>query len=94
MARLVLLSIQRRSEGCLNIATGESVSYRQLAETVKARIQHDVSILNCPRETPVWHRRHDRTAVVQAFPDFEYTSLDTGIADLEAELSALQYQRE
>ena len=67
----------------LNIATGQVVSFRDIAEKVVALFDHPVEIKGTPRQGPMPHngyRPFDPAATGAAFPDFSYTLVDEGLA--------------
>ena len=68
-----------RSRGLLNIASGSSVSYRELAELVAAGFSSRPQIRTTPRTNSVTHRHFDVTATRRAFPDFRFTKLLIGL---------------
>ncbi|MEO5341295.1 MAG: NAD-dependent epimerase/dehydratase family protein [Magnetococcus sp. MYC-9] len=80
VAELVRRVIERRSSGLLNIATGQSHSFRAVAEQVAGLFETPVAIQGTPRQNPVTHRHYDPSACLKAFPDFHYTSLADGLA--------------
>jgi UDP-glucose 4-epimerase len=77
-AELIIRVLRHRSAGRLNLATGRSVSFRQLAELVAVRARA-AEIVATARTTPVTHRAFDVTASRKAFPDFVFTPLETGL---------------
>lgn len=77
---LVLLTLHHRSAGLLNLATGRSVSYAELARKVVALFDRPIKIVTTPRQNPVTHRHFDITALRAAFPSFVFTPLDEGLA--------------
>ncbi len=79
VAKIVSLVIQHRSEGTLNIATGESPSFRETAELIVSLTGNSVEIQATPRQNPITHRHFDITACYQAFPNFHYTSFKDGV---------------
>lgn len=79
VAKIVSLVIQHRSEGTLNIATGESPSFRETAEIIVSLTGNAVEIQATPRQNPITHRHFDITACYQAFPNFHYTSFKDGV---------------
>jgi len=79
LARLAALVILRRSRGVLNVATGISVSFREIAEAVAAQSQKTVPIRGTPRQNPITHRHFDITECLKAFPQFRYTPLCDGL---------------
>jgi nucleoside-diphosphate-sugar epimerase len=79
-ARLICLCITHRSEGILNIATGSSYSFLDVATAVAEACGNSVEIRMQPRAMPITHRHFDVTAVKRAFPAFPVTSLAAGLA--------------
>ena len=78
VARLAVECLLRRSVGTLNVATGRSIAFRDLAAMVAS--QHaDVHVRDTPTVNPVTHRHYDPTARIKAFPDFQFTNLESGI---------------
>lgn len=83
VAELVYRSLLHRGWGVLNIATGQVVSFRDIAEKVVALFDHPVEIKGTPRQGPMPHngyRPFDPAATGAAFPDFSYTLVDKGLA--------------
>lgn len=77
---LVDLVIRHRSEGTLNLASGRSISFADLAKLV-AKHFGSIEIVGTPRQNPVTHRAFDVTATYQSFPDFNFTPLEKGLAE-------------
>jgi nucleoside-diphosphate-sugar epimerase len=80
VAALIVLTLRHRSAGTLNLATGSSVSYAELARHVAALFDRDVTVAGTPRQNPVTHRHFDVTALRQAFPTFVFKPLADGLA--------------
>ncbi|HAT50326.1 MAG: NAD-dependent epimerase/dehydratase family protein [Nitrospirae bacterium] len=80
VADIVCRVAEHRSQGILNIATGQSWSFRAIAEHVVSLFEKPTAIQGTPRQNPVTHRHYDITACLKAFPDFHYTSLKDGLA--------------
>jgi nucleoside-diphosphate-sugar epimerase len=76
---LLVLTLRHRSAGVLNLATGQSISYLELARKVAACFDEPVEIAVTPRQTPVTHRHFDVSGLQRAFPDFRPTPLDEGL---------------
>jgi len=74
----------RRSRGLLNVATGRSVSFAELANLVARSCGFTVRIEHEPARMPVLHRTFDITALQGAFPDRSQTKLEAGIDDMIA----------
>jgi len=83
---LTLLALRHRSEGTLNLATGRSVSYAELAVKVAALFERPIDVGATPRKTPITHRHFDVAAVRKAFPTFTFTPLDRGLAKAHSEM--------
>jgi len=79
VARLARLVLAHRSRGALNIATGVSTSFREIAEKVVSLSGKRVEIRGTPRQNPITHRHFDITDCLKAFPQFRYTPLQEGL---------------
>jgi nucleoside-diphosphate-sugar epimerase len=77
LVRVVL----RRSAGLLNVASGTSVAFRELADAIAAA-RPGVSVTGTPRQSPITHRHFDPTMMALAFPDMRFTQLAAGLARL------------
>ncbi len=88
VVELAVRVLFQRSQGTLNLATGRSISYRDLADKVAALFGGGVSVNGTPRQNPVTHRHFDITALRKAFPDFVFTPLEVGLAKAHAEMMA------
>lgn len=87
LSRLTALGLSHRSEGVLNVATGRSVSFFEVAEMAARVCGGDVQIEGSPRANPVTHRHFDVSALYHAFPEFRLTALEDGLADSFRELT-------
>ena len=83
---LTMLVLHHRSIGTLNLATGRSISYAELAKKVAALLDKPIDIIGTSRQTPITHRHFDVTAIHKAFPTFNFTPLDKGLAKAHAEM--------
>ncbi len=79
VARLVSLVLAHRSRGELNVATGRSASFREVAELAVKLSGKSVEIRGTPRQNPITHRHFDITECLKAFPQFRYTPLREGL---------------
>lgn len=82
VARLVIQVLGRRSSGLLNLATGESVSFFDVATMVANLFDPPAEVITTERTNPITHRHFDVTALRRAFPDFSFTPLADAIADV------------
>jgi len=81
LSEITLLSLERRSQGVLNVATGESVSFFDLAEMIKALCGNETRIEGSPRANPVTHRHFEISALYKGFPEFRFTMLADGLTE-------------
>jgi UDP-glucose 4-epimerase len=81
VVKLIELVLNRRSAGVLNLVTGQSTSFGDLARQVAAIAGGDVAVECRPRAAgPILHRHYDPTALFRAFPDFQFTPRDQALA--------------
>ncbi|HZP76280.1 MAG TPA: NAD(P)-dependent oxidoreductase [Pseudolabrys sp.] len=74
------LVVRHGSVGTLNLASGRSVSFAELAKMVGGLFAKPVEIAGMPRQSPITHRSFDITAIYRAFPEFQFTPLERGLA--------------
>jgi nucleoside-diphosphate-sugar epimerase len=82
VGELISRVVRRRSEGVLNIATGEVYSFREIAEKIAKRPNQNIKVVGNLRNGPIPHngyRAFDAAATHLAFPDFKYTSIKQGL---------------
>jgi UDP-glucose 4-epimerase len=83
---MIYSTILHRSAGTLNVATGKSVSFGDLARMIAVMSPGKaVEVAGTPRQNPVTHRAFDITAIHHAFPHFRFTPLDQGLAAAQRE---------
>ena len=80
VAALTALVLAHRSRGILNIATGISTSFRDVAEQVVKIANKPADIRGTTRQNPITHRHFDIAGCLKAFPQFRYTTLSDGLA--------------
>ncbi len=80
VSALIGLVALHRSAGTLNLATGHSSSFGDLARRVAALFPTKVDVVGTPRQNPVTYRTFDVAALNRAFPQFQFTSLEKGLA--------------
>jgi nucleoside-diphosphate-sugar epimerase len=82
VAEVIIQVLARRSVGVLNIATGETHSFRKVAEIAVATAGREVAIKGSPRAGPMPHngyRPFDIANLHKAFPEFAFTRLEEGM---------------
>lgn len=88
LGRLVSLCLMSKSEGILNVATGRSVSFAEVARLVAELCGEAVRIERRPTSTPITHRWFETSELVRAFPTFHCTLLRAGLAEMAGALQA------
>lgn len=82
IAEIVFRTIERRSSGVINAATGVALSFHEIAELILKKQSGKAGITYLPRSGPMPHdgrRIFDVSAVRAAFPDFQFTSFEAGL---------------
>ena len=80
VARVAALALAYRSAGTLNVVTGVSTSFHDIAHIIAK--QYRVAVKSQPRPGPrphLLHRFFDITNCLKAFPTFHYTPLSEGL---------------
>jgi len=85
VAALTVRCLLHRSIGTLNVATGISHSFREVAEMVKKHFASPVEISN-KKGQGVAHRHYDIANTIKAFPDIRFTPLEDGVARVHREM--------
>ena len=83
IAELALRIALHRSTGVVNATSGETVSFRALAEFCAAQFPSPVAVKGSPRSGPMPHngyRPFAPSAALAAFPDFRFTPWRDGLA--------------
>jgi nucleoside-diphosphate-sugar epimerase len=86
VAALAVRCLFHRSTGTLNVATGTSHSFYEVAEVVSKQFKNSVEIVKTPRTNPVTHRHYDVANTIKAFPDIRFISLEDGVARVHREM--------
>jgi len=84
-ARLIELCLQQQRAGLLNAATGQAVSFMEVAQ-LASEIVAGVTVKGQPRSGPVTHRHFDISEVIKAFPAFRFTTLRDGLTNMAKQL--------
>jgi nucleoside-diphosphate-sugar epimerase len=87
VAEVIALTLMHRSKGVLNIATGKSHSFKDVADLVVKTAGKAVAVEPTARQNPITHRHFDITACRQAFPAFAYTDIAVGLQKVQLQLS-------
>lgn len=89
VARLAALMVQHRSAGVLNAVTGVSTSFYDVAALVAQHFSPPAEIKCLPRENAPSnpHRFFDISQCLTSFPEFRYTGVADGIADVHRKIT-------
>lgn len=85
VAALTVRCLLHRSIGTLNVATGVSKSFYEVAELVASQFKNNVEVIKTPRANPITYRHYDVTNLIKAFPDFRFVALEDGVARVHQE---------
>ena len=88
VAEIIRLVLGHRSSGLLNIATGRSASFYEVAQMVAALFDPPPEIICNERSGPITHRHFDITACHRSFPKMRFTPLEEGIARVHDQVVA------
>ena len=90
VAEIIRLVVLHRSKGILTVASGEVVSFRDMADMVVAQFDKAVAIKGSPRKGSMPHngyRPFDISAARDAFPEFRYTPPAEGVSRVHAQMT-------
>lgn len=82
VAELIYLSLMHRSYGILNITTGTTASFYEIAELINQYTNNSAEIKCKTRNGPMPHngyRAFDNSVCHKAFPAFQYNSITDGL---------------
>ncbi len=85
VAALTVRCLLHRTIGTLNVATGVSKSFHEVAEFVARQFKTSVEVVKTPRANPITHRHYDVTNLIKAFPDCRFIALEDGVARVHQE---------
>lgn len=79
VAALTVNCLLSGTTGILNIATGISRSFREVAELVAKQFGISIEVIATPRTNPITHRHYDVTKLIKAFPNFRFIAIAEGV---------------
>ena len=80
VAELTVRCLRHGSTGTLNLATGRSMPFRDVAQLVARQFSKRVEIVSAPRASAVTHRHYDVVNLIKAFPDYRFIAIEEGTA--------------
>ena len=87
VATLTIKCLLTQRSGILNVATGVSIAFSEVANLIAEQSAHPVDIVFTTRANPITHRHYDITRLIKAFPDFRSVALADGIARMQNSLN-------
>ncbi|MBK6647389.1 MAG: NAD-dependent epimerase/dehydratase family protein [Anaerolineales bacterium] len=84
VVNLIGLCLAKKTEGVLNLTSGASISFMDLAGKISALVDNEIDIQTSRRQNPITHINFDPTEIYKAFPNFWFTSLDDGLKSMIA----------
>ena len=91
LAEIVRLTVVHKSTGVLNVATGSTASFREIAEMVASLFDPPAAIQGTQRQGPMPHggyRPFDIDVCRNVYPEFRYTTLAEGLAKVHRDAAA------
>lgn len=88
IAEVIRLVLFHGSYGLVNVATGDSISFDDLARQVGALFEPPADVEHTERQNPVTHRHFDTLALRRAFPKLRFTPLAESLAAAHREMLA------
>jgi UDP-glucose 4-epimerase len=85
VAAVIGLSLRHRSTGTLNVVSGRSASFAEVARLVAQLSPKPVAIESLPHPGPVTHRHFDASALCRAFPQHRPMDLSAGLPRMLAQ---------
>jgi UDP-glucose 4-epimerase len=80
VAAVIHRCLVHRSRGIVNVATGQSLSFAEVARLVAEQFDPPPALHYSPRQIPITHRRFDVSTLTRAFPGIACSTLQTGVA--------------
>lgn len=75
VAKIVHLVLMKKCTGILNLATGNSISFRSIADEIIRNEKNLINIRNVNRTNKIFHRHFDITNLIKLFPGYQFRKL-------------------
>jgi len=79
LTSFILLVILYQSYGTSNIATGDSISYYDVAKKLKTLYEKESNIEFTTRQNKILHRYFDISSIKESFPFFSFIPIEEGL---------------
>jgi GDP-L-fucose synthase len=82
--KLIELAVEQRPDDILNLGSGQGHTIREYAEAISARVGYDPAEIqyDTDRYTGVLKKVFNTDKVREVFPDFEFTPIEAGVAEV------------
>jgi len=80
LSKLTLKCVLHKVEGTLNAASGNSISFHDIADIISCAIGKQLDYKYSSRQNPITHRHFDMSQLLALFPDFPFTPHYAGIS--------------
>jgi nucleoside-diphosphate-sugar epimerase len=90
VAEIIFRVAARASVGTVNAVSGDSISFRNLAELVAAGFRNGVTVESVGLEASPTFRSYDTTVLSRSFPDWRPRRIGAGVAELVESTSSHQ----
>ncbi len=84
VAVITNLCVHMKSSGVLNVATGQSHTFKKVAELVADQFSNPIKIQKNLRSNPITHKHFDITNLHKSFPSLSLTRLEDGLKLFQA----------
>lgn len=79
VAAITVQCINMRTTGLLNIATGKSSTFKEVATMVSAQFSTKIELVEHPRAVQITHRHFDITNLIKWNPTLSFINIEDGI---------------
>lgn len=82
VVNLIGQCLAKKTNGILNLTSGFSISFMDLARKISALVDKPIEIQTSQRQNAITHINFDPTELYKAFPNFGFTTLDDGLKSM------------
>ena len=78
-ARVVYRLMEAGATGVYNVATGQSLSFKEIVEILKRVVPTSFESVSLPRKASITHRHFDVSRLFLQLPEFRFTTIENGL---------------
>ena len=86
VAKLTVRCLLNKSTGTLNVASGISRTFCDIAKIVAKQFGNHVELAHGRSNEPITYRHYDMTNLIKAFPDFRFIAPEDGLARVHQQM--------